>query len=120
MDLYFDYLGILLKGPEADGKTIVLNWKLTNGSDPDEEWVLSLENSVLTYQGPGRQSSSADATLELTRATLDEINTSESWEVAWRNAISSGNVVVEGNADNLFELLDLLEDFDVRFNIVTP
>ncbi len=67
MDLYFDYLGILLKGREVDGKLIVMNWKLTK---PDEEWVLSLENSALTYMRPGRQSSSGDATLKLFRATV--------------------------------------------------
>jgi len=114
LDLYFDYLGILLNGPKADGKNIVLNWKLT---DPNEEWALSLENSALTYSGPGRQSSSADATLKLSRATLDDINTGV---LTWQKAINSGKLVVDGNPNKLYELLGLLEGFELMFNIVTP
>jgi alkyl sulfatase BDS1-like metallo-beta-lactamase superfamily hydrolase len=115
MDLYFDYLGILLNGPMADGKFIVLNWNLT---DTREKYVLSLENSSLTYTGPERQSSSADATLNLTRATLDDINTGV---LTWQNAVSSGKIQIVGNPNKLFELLGLLNTkFDPMFNIVTP
>jgi alkyl sulfatase BDS1-like metallo-beta-lactamase superfamily hydrolase len=114
LDLYFDYLGILLKGPEASGKTLVLNWNLTK---PAEQWVLSLENSALTYTGPGKQSSSADATLNMTRATLDRINTGE---LTWQAAISSGEVQIDGNPSTLFGLFSLMEGFKLLFNIVTP
>jgi alkyl sulfatase BDS1-like metallo-beta-lactamase superfamily hydrolase len=120
LDLYFDYLGILLNGPKANGENIVLNWRVSNSSSPDEEWVLTLENSVLTYNGPGRQSGSADATIRLSRKTLDDINTSANWTEAWHSAIASGDVVVDGSADRLFDLLDLLEEFKPMFNIVTP
>jgi alkyl sulfatase BDS1-like metallo-beta-lactamase superfamily hydrolase len=99
MDLYFDYLGILLKAPEASGKTIVLNWVIT---EPKlEEYVLSLENSALTYMGPGRQSGSADATLKMTRETLDAINTEG---LKWKDAISSGRVESNGDASKFFDL----------------
>ncbi len=120
LDLYFDYLGILLNGPKADGKSIVLNWNVSDAPDPEEDWVLTLENSTLTYAGPGRQSASADATIRLSRPTLNAINTSPDWMEAWNNAIASGNVLVDGNADSLFDLLDLLEEFKPMFNIVTP
>ncbi len=115
IDLYFDYLGILLNGPMADGKFIVLNWNFT---DTGEKYVLSLENSALTYTGPARQSSSADATLNLTRATLDDINTGE---LTWLAAILSGKVQIVGDPTKLFDLLALLNiKFDPMFNIVTP
>jgi len=121
LDLYFDYLGILLNGPKANSWNIVLNWKVSNEPDQTEEdWVLTLENSALTYIGPARQSGSADATIRLTRKTLDDINTSADWTEAWHNAIASGDVVVDGSADRLFDLLDLLEEFKPMFNIVTP
>jgi len=120
LDLYFDYLGILLNGPKADGARIVLNWRVSNTPDPEDQWVLTLEDSALTYIGPGRQSGSADATVRLSRTTLDEINTSADWLEAWNSAMASGDVVVDGGADRLFDLLDLLEEFKPMFNIVTP
>jgi alkyl sulfatase BDS1-like metallo-beta-lactamase superfamily hydrolase len=114
MELYFDYLGILLNGPEAEGKLIVLNWNLT---DTGQKYVLSLENSALTYTGPERQSTSAQATLILTRTTLDDINTGQ---LTWQDAIGSGKIQVQGDPGKLFELLSLMEGFDPMFNIVTP
>ena len=90
MELYFDYLGILLNGPKADGKFIVLNWNLT---DTGQKYVLSLENSALTYMGPDRQSTSAQATLNLTRTTLDDINTGQ---LTWQDAIASGKIHCRG------------------------
>jgi alkyl sulfatase BDS1-like metallo-beta-lactamase superfamily hydrolase len=119
MDLYFDYLGILLNAPEADGKFIVLNWNITY-PDKVEKYVLSLENSALTYMGPDKESSSADATVRMTRATLDKINTGE---LTWGDAVKPPDpqVVVEGNPVKLFELLGLLDtQYDPGFNIVTP
>ena len=78
--------------------------------------MLTLENSALTYIGPDRQSATADATLRMPRATLDEINTGV---LTWPQAIQSGQLIVDHPA-KLLELLDLLEGFDPGFNIVTP
>ena len=58
-----------LNGDKAQGKTIVLNWQFT---DTKQNFVLNLENSALTY-AEGTQAPNADATLTLTRATLDTI-----------------------------------------------
>jgi len=114
LDLLFDYWGILLDGPGADGKTIVLNWDFT---DTGEQYVLTLENSALTYSGPDRQSTEADASLRLARTTLDEINLGH---LTLQQAVSGGLVEITGNPAKLVELLGLLERFEVGFNIVTP
>jgi alkyl sulfatase BDS1-like metallo-beta-lactamase superfamily hydrolase len=116
LDLYFDYIGILLKGPKADGKTIFLNWNGVNADNTLDDNVLTLENSALTYTGPGRQSAGADATLRMTRETMDEINTGT---LKWADAIQSGRLIIN-NPAKLFELLSLLEGFTPMFNIVTP
>jgi len=114
LDLYFDYLGILLNAAEADGKVIVINWNIT---DKGEKYVLSLENSALTYLGPGKESATADVTVKMTRATFDAINTGQ---LTWQAAIASGAVQVD-NPNKLLDLLGLLNaKFDPRFNIVTP
>ena len=114
LDLYFDYMGILLNGPKADGKYIVLNWSFT---DTGQKYVVTLENSALTYVGPDRQSPAADATLKLARTTLDEITLQH---LSWQDALSTGQIQVEGNPGKLFEVLGLLEGFQLGFNIVTP
>ena len=59
-----------LNGDRALGKTIALNWRF---SDTRQDVLLTLENSALS-QLSDTQSASADATLTLTRATLDEIS----------------------------------------------
>ena len=70
LDMFFDYLGVRLNGDKAQGKTIVLNWQFT---DTRQNYLLNLENSALTYLA-GTQAANADATLTLTRATLDDIS----------------------------------------------
>jgi alkyl sulfatase BDS1-like metallo-beta-lactamase superfamily hydrolase len=116
LDLYFDYLGILLDGPKADGTTIVLNWNVVKADQSLDDYVMTLENSALTYTGPGRQSPGADATLRMARATLDDINTGK---LTWAQAIQSGQVIID-NPAKLFELLSLMEGFEPMFDIVTP
>ncbi len=49
--MFFDFMGVQLNGPKADGKVIILNWNFT---DVGEKYVLNLENSALTYM-PNRQ-----------------------------------------------------------------
>ena len=70
LDMYFDFMAVRLNGDKAAGKTIVLNWRFT---DTKQDYVLNLENSALTCV-PDMQADNADATLTLTRATLDEIS----------------------------------------------
>jgi len=121
IDLYFDYLGILLNSPKADGKSIALNWNFTDPAPRNFRYVLTLENSALTYSGPlaaDKPFPAADATLNLTRATLDDINTGV---LSWQNALQTGRLVVTGDLSKLFDLLGLLNiKFDPMFNIVTP
>jgi len=116
MDQYFDYLGILVNARKADGKFIVLNWNITD-KEGEKKYVLSLENSALTYMGPDKESPSADGSLKMTRTTLDKINTGE---LTWNEAITSGAVEID-HPIKLFKLLRLLDaQFDPEFNIVTP
>ncbi len=111
--MFFEYLGVRLNGPKADGKTIVLNWNFT---DVREKYVLNLENSALTYV-PNRQAAHVDATLTLTRTTLDAINLGKT---TFDKEIAAGGIKIQGDGEKLAELLSLLDTFDGKFNIVTP
>jgi alkyl sulfatase BDS1-like metallo-beta-lactamase superfamily hydrolase len=111
--MFFDFLGVQLNGPKADGKVIVLNWNFT---DIRETYVLNLENSALTYIA-NRQVPNADATLTLTRATLDAITLRQT---AFDKEIAAGHIKIHGDGTKLGELMSLLDSFDGKFNIVTP
>ncbi len=111
--MYFDFLGVSLNGPKADGKTIVLNWDFT---DVGEKYILNLENSALTYM-PNRQASDADATVTLKRATLDAISLGKT---TFGNEIATGRININGNGAKLGDLLSMLDTFSGEFDIVTP
>jgi alkyl sulfatase BDS1-like metallo-beta-lactamase superfamily hydrolase len=113
LPMFFDYMGVRLNGPKADGKKIVLNWNFT---DVGEKYTLNLENSALTYMA-GRQAPNADATLTLTRATLDAITMGQT---TFEKEVAAGNLKIAGNGQKLGELMGLLDTFDSMFNIVTP
>lgn len=105
--------GVRLNGARAEGKHIVLNWTFT---DLGETHVLNLENSALTHR-LGPPSAQADASLTLTRATLDAIVLKQ---LSFPDAVKSGQVAIAGNAAKPAELLGLLDEFSPSFAVVTP
>jgi len=113
LDLFFDYLAMKLDGPRADGKRIVLNLDFP---DVKEKYVLEMVNGVLNHT-PGRQAKDADASLVLSRETLNRIVLKET---TMKDAITSGDVKISGAEGKLDELLSYLDNFDFWFNIVTP
>jgi alkyl sulfatase BDS1-like metallo-beta-lactamase superfamily hydrolase len=113
LDMYFDFMGVRLNGEKAAGKTIVLNWRLT---DTRQEYVLNLDNSALTYVEDS-QADEADATVTLTRATLDEISMRTT---TFESALQSGRISVTGKREKLVELLEMLDTFPLQFAVVEP
>lgn len=59
----------------------------------------------------------ADATVRMTKATLDRISLRQT---DFRGAIEHGEIRLEGDAGKLGELLGLLPTFKLMFNVVTP
>ena len=113
IDLLFDYFGMRLNGPKAAGKTITLNWDF---SDTGEQVVVAMVNGVVNHT-IGRQSPHADATLTLTRSSLNDVLLKKT---TFAKELASGNFKVEGNQAKLTEMLSYLDDFEFWFNIVTP
>ena len=113
LDMFFDYLGVRLNGDKAQGKTMVLNWQF---SDTRQNYVLNLENSALTHMADA-QAENADATVTLTRATLDEISLQK---LTFPAALQSGQIAVSGKREKLVELLGMFETFTPGFPIVEP
>ena len=109
----FEYLGIRLNGPKAEGTTIVLNWEFTDNGD---RFVLNLENCALTHAS-GRHVANADATITLDRKTFNELVLQTS---TMADAVAAGKARVSGNASRFDELMALMDDFERMFEIVEP
>ena len=109
----FEYLGVRLNGPKAEGKTIVLNWEFTDSGD---RFVLNLENCALTHMS-GHHATNADATITLNRKTFNDLVLQTS---TLADAVAAGKARVSGNAARFDELMALMDDFERMFEIVEP
>ncbi|MES2250711.1 MAG: alkyl sulfatase dimerization domain-containing protein [Pseudomonadota bacterium] len=112
-ELFFDFLGVRLDAAKAEGKTMVVNWNFT---DSNQKFVLTLENSALTHV-KNQQAAGADATVTLSRATLDAITLKQT---TFPEAVQSGLVKIDGNRAKLGELFGMLDNFDLMFPVVEP
>jgi alkyl sulfatase BDS1-like metallo-beta-lactamase superfamily hydrolase len=112
-EMFFDYLGVRLNGPKAAKAKAVLNFDFGAAG---EQYLVELENGVLNHTA-NRQAAAADATVTLTRDTLNKIILQET---KLEDAISSGAVKVSGNQAKLAEVISYLDNFEFWFNIVTP
>jgi alkyl sulfatase BDS1-like metallo-beta-lactamase superfamily hydrolase len=112
-EMLFDLLGVQLNGPKAGGIHIVVNWNFT---DAQKVYALALEDSALTYTA-NKQVAGADASLTLTRDTLNAIVLRR---VTVSAAIQSGQIKVTGEAGRVNELFSLFDTFNPNFEIVEP
>lgn len=115
-ELFFDFMAVRLNGPRAEGKRVLTHWTFT---DLNQAYVLNLENSTLSHLPKTASTSTegVDATLTLTRATLDEILLRRT---SFPAAVQAGAIRVQGNPAKLFEVLQLLDNFEPYFPIVEP
>lgn len=113
LDMYFDYLAILLDASRAAGKTITVDWIFT---DTKQEYSVTLENSVLNYKA-GKRAAAPDATVILTRKVLDDISLKRA---TFLGRILAGDIKIEGNRGKFQEMMSCMDQFEFWFNIVTP
>ncbi len=113
VEMLFDFIGVRLNGPKAEGKRAVINWIF---EDTGERYVLNLENCALTYVA-GKNRDDADASLTLTRPTLNAIFARQT---TFMQEIQAGSVKIAGNPMKLMELFGLLDTFQPTFEIVEP
>ena len=108
-----DAMAIRLDGPRAWDAELRIDWVI---SDPDEAHALTVRNGVLHHRS-GRHEPTAEATLLLDRAALDELllKTADVAALA-----ESGRLRVEGEGERIGKLLGLLDEPDPGFAIVTP
>jgi alkyl sulfatase BDS1-like metallo-beta-lactamase superfamily hydrolase len=110
-ELLFDVLSVRLNGDRAAGKRLGLNLVFT---DLGKSWGLSVRNAVLNH-GPAL--AAPDATVTLSRATLDDIQLGRT---SFPAEVAAGRAKVEGRPGAFAELFGLLDTPLFWFNIVTP
>jgi alkyl sulfatase BDS1-like metallo-beta-lactamase superfamily hydrolase len=110
-EMTFDYLAVRLNGEKAAGKKIALNITF---SDLKKNYALVVEHGVLNHAP--RHVANADASLTLTKNTLDRIQLGE---LKPEQAVSSGELKLTGKRDAFTEFVGLLDTFPFWFNIVT-
>ncbi|HDS5592563.1 TPA: MBL fold metallo-hydrolase [Enterobacter hormaechei subsp. xiangfangensis] len=112
-EMFFDYLAVHVNGEKAADKKAVLNFDFT---DTGDKYKLELENGVLNHTADA-QAKDADATITLSRATLNKIVLKEE---SLQQAKDKGDVKITGDASKLDDLLNSMDKFEFWFNIVTP
>jgi alkyl sulfatase BDS1-like metallo-beta-lactamase superfamily hydrolase len=112
LDLFFDYLGVRLNSEKAGDTHARFNFDFGK----DGNYFVELENGVLNHTA-NMKVDDADATITLSRATLDDIVLRKT---TLDDAVSSGAVKISGDQDKLHDVIADLDTFDFWFNIVTP
>ena len=113
LELLFNFLGVKLNGPKAGDKKITLNFVFT---DTGEKAMLELVNGSLNHS-LDRTADDADATITLTRTALDRVLLGETTLLA---EAEGGEIKVEPDVKPLAELLELLDEFKIWFNVIEP
>ncbi len=111
--MFLNFMGVRFDPEDADDLKVKINLDFT---DTGEQFVLSLENSVLNNI-PGKQDPEANASLKLTRALFNSVALGET---NFAKEIVMGNVKFSGNPLALTRVFGRLQEFDPWFNIVTP
>lgn len=111
-EMTFDFFGVRLNGEKAAGKKLALNIDFT---DLNKSYALVVENGVLNYFT--KPVANADVKLALSKPTLDRIQLKE---LPVEQAVTSGELKVEGRREALSEFVALLDNFPFWFPIVTP
>jgi alkyl sulfatase BDS1-like metallo-beta-lactamase superfamily hydrolase len=111
--MFFDYMAVRLDSDKAQGHDMTLNWTFEDMKKP---FALTVRNGVLTYR-EDTQHPKADVSVRMSKATLDKINLRQ---LDFPTAIKQGDIKLTGDGSKFNELLSMLTNFKLMFNIVTP
>ncbi len=112
LTLFFDYLGVRLNGRRAGDRRITLVCELP---DLGETWTLLLRHGALSHRRGAVDG--ADATVRIDRGALNDVILGTAKLV---DQIQDERAELDGDPQALHDLVDLLDEFEFWFNIVTP
>ncbi|MDB1125593.1 alkyl/aryl-sulfatase [Vibrio algarum] len=111
-EMLFDYLSVRILPEKAEGMNFSINIDFT---DLDEQYTLTIENSVLNYTKVITETPSVS--LKLSKAVLDDVQIGST---TLEKAIANGDIVIDGDASKFKDFIGMLDQFKFWFNIVTP
>lgn len=111
IELWLDYLGIMLDSDKADGKAYVINLVVP---DVAEQFVVELSNATLTNIADF-QAQKPDVTIAINRSDLEKTMMGA---VRLVRQIEDGTAIAEGNADIINELAGMMVNFSLGFEIL--
>jgi alkyl sulfatase BDS1-like metallo-beta-lactamase superfamily hydrolase len=111
VELWLDYLGILLDSRKATGLSFVINLVLP---DVGEQHVIEMSNSTLSNIS-GVQASDPDLTVTIDRTDLEPVMTRKA---TFASQAAAGRARLEGDPRVLEQLLGCLVEFDQFFEIL--
>ena len=109
----FDFMAVRLNGAKAVGLHWRINWHL---NDIDERLVMNLQNCTMTYM-PGEVADDAAASVRVSREVLVAVNVRRT---SVTEALAAGDMEIQGDATLVEQLFEILDDFDMMFDVVAP
>ena len=117
VDQVFDTIAVRTISENLGGVNLATNWTFTDlRGTPDERWTLGVSNRTM-YSTPGIHAVNAAATVTLTRAKFLDIVMQDTTFV---DAVTAGEVVIDGDAAALITVFGNLDTFSMGFPIVEP
>ncbi|ENC0932353.1 MBL fold metallo-hydrolase [Escherichia coli] len=111
VEMLFDYMAVRLDSEKAAGKSISLNFNLSDNDNLN----LSLNNSVLNYRKTLQPQ--ADAFFYISREDLHAVLTGQA---KMADLVKAKKAKIIGNGAKLEEIIACLDNFYLWVNIVTP
>ena len=111
--MLLDLLAVRLNSERSVGHDMRINWVQP---DTGKQYALSVENSVFLYKS-GRQHANAQVTLTAPRAVLIGMLLGQTTLQA---AVQAGHAKIDGDPTALQAWLGMLDQFDPKFELVTP
>ena len=109
----FDFMAVRLNGAKAVGLHWRINWHL---NDIDERLVMNLQNCTMTYM-PGEVADDAAASVRVSREVLVAVNVRRT---SVTEALAAGDMEIQGDATLVEQLFEILDDFDMMFDVAAP
>ncbi|HAI6023627.1 alkyl/aryl-sulfatase [Escherichia coli] len=111
VEMLLDYMAVRLNSEKAAGKSISLNFNLSDNDNLN----LSLNNSVLNYRKVLQPK--VDASFYMSRSDLHAVLTGQA---KMADLVKAKKAKIIGNGAKLEEIIACLDNFDLWVNIVTP
>ncbi len=109
--MLLDYMAVRLNSEKAAGKSISLNFNLSDNDNLN----LSLNNSVLNYRKVLQPK--VDASFYMIRSDLHDVLVGQA---KMADLVKAKKAKIIGNGAKLEEIIACLDNFDLWVNIVTP